>query len=104
MLIPASLDARIAALSPEIDEALRREVQTALATLRKAENAIGVILSMPRMSLLLLDKLFATVVEQRPSSNLFPASWCRRHRASARATQASNIPPRAFLTGSPCLL
>lgn len=49
MFIPISLDTPIAALVPELDETLRRELHAALATLRKAENAMGVILSRLRL-------------------------------------------------------
>lgn len=66
-----AIDSRIAALAPEVSEALRRELQGALNTLRDADQPISVILTLSRLSLLLLDQMFAAVGESRPSDNLW---------------------------------
>lgn len=66
-----SIDSRIAALAPDVSEDLRRELQGALNTLRDADQPISVILTLSRLSLLLLDKIFAAVGESRPSDNLW---------------------------------
>mgnify|MGYP000630871328 CR=1 FL=1 len=66
-----SLDERIMVLSPDVDEELREGLKAALRTLRDVQNPIGTILSLSRLSLLLLDKVFESVGERRPSDNLY---------------------------------
>lgn len=66
---PPTIDDRIASLVSEVDDELRTELQGSLKILRDAGQPTTVILALSRLSLLLLDKLFAAVGELRPRSD-----------------------------------
>ena len=66
-----TLDERIESLSDEIDGRVRSEFQSTLRTLRDAENPRGVILSLSRLGLLLMDRVYSGVGRRRPSDNLY---------------------------------
>lgn len=71
MTTPMSLDQRIAALVPELDETLRAELQQSLQTLRDVGNPVGVLLALSRLSLRLTKQLYRVVGREPPSDNLF---------------------------------
>jgi hypothetical protein len=68
---PPTLDDKIAGLAPEVDATFREELQRLLRTLRDARDPIGVLLSMSRVSLLLLRAVCEQAGHTPPSENLF---------------------------------
>jgi hypothetical protein len=66
---PLGLDDRIAALSTQLEIQLRQEVLDIHRTLRYANNPVGALLQLCRASLCLMNLLFATVHESRPSGD-----------------------------------
>jgi class 3 adenylate cyclase/CHAT domain-containing protein/Tfp pilus assembly protein PilF len=67
----ASLDERINSLVGEINEELRTELGHALQTLRVAHNPLGVLLTMSRLSLRLIEEILGRAGHKRPSDNLY---------------------------------
>lgn len=70
---PVTLDQKISALSPEVDEELRIGLKTRARALRRGDPGEHVVtlLIMARWTLRLLDMLFATVGKNRPSDNAY---------------------------------
>ncbi len=68
---PATLDQRIAALSPDIDPAIHAELQGVYRTLRQANFPTGVLGLMSRLCLTLFRKVYADAGQKWPSDNLY---------------------------------
>ncbi|MCI0560321.1 MAG: hypothetical protein MN733_17685, partial [Nitrososphaera sp.] len=71
MITSTSLDDRIAALAPEVDEEVRMELWRVLQTLRAADNPIGVLLAMSRLGLQLVTEILERAGYKRPSDNFY---------------------------------
>jgi formylglycine-generating enzyme required for sulfatase activity len=68
---PLTLEEKIDRLAPEVDTAFREELHRLLRTLHDARDPIGVLLSMSRVSLLLLRAVFERAGHPPPSENLY---------------------------------
>jgi serine/threonine protein kinase len=71
MSTPQTLDQRINALTPEVDEEIRTELQQVLRTLRQARYPVGAILAMSRVALRLFRIIYDAAGKPWPSDNLF---------------------------------
>lgn len=66
-----SLQNKILAIAPEIKAELRNELLTAFNTLANANNPVGVLASMSRLSLKLIGEILEKAGEEKPSDNLY---------------------------------
>lgn len=96
MDLPATLDERIAALSPQVDEAIGTGLRNGLKTLRVVRDPIAVLLPLSRISLLLLDKVFAAAGETRPSDNLFDCISKASNGSREGKIEGLNLLPRTL--------